>query len=86
MKKLTEYAKELKAVAIEKVVGPNGAFISLTMADNTKQTLPIGKRSQNGSIPEYAILISEDNGQAICTVNEYKVAEKFTLETVEAIN
>lgn len=77
MKKLITYAKELGAKSISKVNGPAGAFISMVMADDSRMTLPVGKRSQAGKLDEYNILIAE-NGQAIATVNSYE-----TVETVE---
>lgn len=77
-KKLTVYAKEQGAVSMQKVVGPNGAFISCKKQDNTSFTIPVGKRSQNGVLSAYNILITDDN-QAIATVNEYRVAETVTL-------
>lgn len=78
MKKLTVYAKEQGAVSMQKIQGPNGAFISLSKQNGEKFTIPVGKRSQNGSLKEYNILMTDDN-VAIATVNEYKVAESVTL-------
>lgn len=78
MKKLITYAKELGAKSISKVNGPNGAFISMTMSDDTKQTLPVGKRSQAGKLDEYNVLIAE-GGQAIATVNHYEAVETMAL-------
>ena len=87
MKSLINFAKEKGAINISKVNGPNGAFISLTLRDNTKMTLPVGKRSQAGTISEYNILIASDTNQAIATVNHYEEVETFSLETIsEAIN
>ena len=78
MKKLITYAKELGAKSISKVNGPNGAFISMVMSDDSKMRLPVGKRSQAGKLDEYNILIA-DGGQAIATINSYETAETITL-------
>ena len=78
---LVTYAKSIGAVKAEKVVGPNGAFISMTKADGSKSTIPVGKKSQNGSLSEYKVLITDGSqgpaGQAIATVNEYSTAEEM---------
>ena len=82
MKKLLEYLQEAGAKFIRKVNGPNGAFISYTTdsRENSEsvKTLPVGKRSQNGSIKEYNVLIT-DKGQAIATVNEYETVEELAV-------
>ena len=78
METLLNYAKSLGAVKLQKVVGPKGAFISLTNPDQTRFTLPVGGKSQNGSLADYKILMLE-GGQAMCTVNEYHVADEVTL-------
>ncbi len=78
MEKLTVYAKAQGAVSMQKVVGPRGAFISCKKANDESFTIPVGKRSQNGSLQTYNILMTTD-GQAIATVNEYKVAESVEL-------
>ena len=78
METLLNYAKGLGAKALDKVQGPNGAFISMTMSDGGKKTLPVGRKSQNGTLREYNILVTED-GQAIATVNEYKTSESISL-------
>ena len=75
---LIEYAKAQGAVSLDKVRGPNGAFISLVDADGGKTTLPIGKKSQDGSLADYKILITDD-GQAIATVNSYSNVETMEL-------
>jgi len=76
---LIEFVKSQDAVSVSKVIGPNGAFISYTKADGSKHTLPVGKRSQNGTIAEYRILVAEDTKQEIATVNEYDAVETLTL-------
>lgn len=78
MKTLLSYAKELGAKSISKVNGPKGAWISMTMYDDTRQTLPVGKRSQAGKLDEFNVLIAE-NGQAIATVNHYEAVETVEL-------
>jgi len=82
MKKLLEYLQEEGAKFIRKVTGPNGAFISYTTDSwensGSVKTLPVGKRSQNGNIAEYNVLITED-GTAIATVNEYETVEELAV-------
>lgn len=75
---LIEHLKNLGAKTAEKVVGPNGAFVSYVMPDGTKGTLPIGKKSQEGKLADYNVLIAE-NGQAIATVNNYKSVDAVEL-------
>ena len=81
MKKLKVWASELAATSMSKVNGPNGAFISLTLADGSKKTIPCGKRSQNGTLDTYNVLETADHN-FIATVNEYKVAETISLVAV----
>ena len=77
MKKLTEYLKELGASSVRLVSGPNGRFISYTI--NGKQsTLPVGGKSQNGTLAEFNVLITDD-GQPIATVNHYEQVEELEL-------
>lgn len=76
--KLTDHAKKLGAVSIVKIKGPNGAFMSLLMKDGTKQTMPVGKKSQEGKLADYNVLIA-DNGVAIATTNNYVEQESVTL-------
>lgn len=78
MQNLLEFLKAQGAVKAVKVNGPNGAFISATKANNSSFTLPIGKKSQEGKLSDYNVLIAE-NGTAIATVNNYEVAEEVTL-------
>ena len=80
---LFDFVKEMKdkksdKISLKKVEGPNGAFISITKANGEISTLPIGKKSQGGTLDEYNILIAED-GQAICTINNYEDGEELTL-------
>ena len=77
MEKLTEYLKELGASSCRLVSGPNGRFISYTV--NGKQsTLPVGGKSQNGTLAEFNVLITDD-GQPIATVNHYEEVEELEL-------
>ncbi len=84
METLLEFCKKLNAKKVTKVNGPNGAFISIIKGDDTTMTLPVGKRSQVGTLSEYSILVAE-NGQAIVTANNYEVAESLDLTTVKAV-
>jgi len=78
MKTLLEYLKELGAVKASVVSGPNGKFISYTLANDTRGTLPIGKNSYAGTLSTFNVLIV-DGGQAIATVNSYVEEESMTL-------
>ena len=78
MKKLTEYLKEQGCVKAQKVEGPNGAFIVGIKADDSKITVPVGKKSQAGTLAEFNVLITDD-GQAIATVNHYEQLEEVAL-------
>lgn len=78
MKTLLEYLKELGAVKASVVSGPNGKFISYTLVNGAVATLPIGKRSYEGTLATFNILIA-DGGQAIATVNSYVEEESITL-------
>jgi hypothetical protein len=75
---LITHLKELGAKTAEKVVGPNGAFISYVMPDGTKGTIPVGKKSQEGKLAEYNVFVA-DNGQPIATVNQYKAVDSIEL-------
>jgi hypothetical protein len=85
MKTLINYAKELIAQttgdtkpSLNLIKGPNGAFISITTKDAKRITLPVGKKSQNGTLTEFNVLITDD-GQAIATVNQYEQLESVEL-------
>jgi len=78
MKTLLEYLKELGAVKASIVAGPNGKFISYELANGTKATLPVGKRSYEGTLSTFNVLIT-DEGQAIATINSYVEEESMTL-------
>lgn len=75
---LVEYMKAQGAVSMQKVDGPNGAFISGAKEDGTKITLPVGGNSQAGTLTEFRIFITDD-GAAIATVNAYKATETMSL-------
>ena len=77
MKKLIEYLKELGASSCRLVSGPNGRFVSYTV-NGTQSTLPVGGKSQNGTLAEFNVLITED-GTAIATVNHYEQVEELEL-------
>ena len=77
MKKLIDYLKEIGASTVKLIHGPNGAFIAYTIGDK-EHTMPVGKRSQAGTLREFNVIIAED-GQPIATVNQYKVAETVAL-------
>ena len=77
MKKLIAYLKELNASTVKLIHGPNGAFI-VYVIDGKEHTLPVGKKSQAGTLREFNVLIAED-GQPIATVNEYKQVEELAL-------
>jgi len=76
--KLIEFLKERNAKSVKKVTGPNGAFLSIIEKDGEVTTMPIGKKSQDGTLSEYNVLISDD-GQAIATINNYQDGETMEL-------
>ena len=78
MKNLLEYLKELGAIKVELVAGPKGKFIVAIKADESKFTLPVGRKSQNSKLSEMNVLITPE-GQAIATANEYAAIESITL-------
>jgi len=78
MKTLLDYLKELGAVKASVVSGPNGKFISYTLKNDAKGTLPIGKNSYAGTLATFSVLIAE-NGQAIATINSYEEVESIDL-------
>ena len=84
MKKLVKHAQEIGATSMSKVSGPRGAFISFTMADGSKQTIPVGKRSQNGTLEAYNVLETADHN-FIATVNEYKVAQTLAISVAKEV-
>mgnify|MGYP003665140204 FL=1 len=75
---LIEHLKAAKAKKVTKVTGPNGAFLSIVGKDDKVFTMPVGKKSQEGAIADYNVLISED-GQAIATINNCNDEESMEL-------
>ncbi len=76
--KLVDHLKAQGATKVVKVSGPNGAFMSILMKDGSKKTMPIGKKSQEGEIKDYNVLITDD-GVAIATTNNYAEVEALDL-------
>ena len=81
---LIEHLTALGAVSVEKVVGPNGAFISHTDATGNKGTIPVGGNSQNGTLKEFNVLavadrVNPDLTIHIATINDYSVEETMSL-------
>lgn len=79
MKNLIEYLKEQGCITASVVAGPNGKFISATKQNGDKLTMPVGKKSQNGTLAEFNVLIAEDTKQAIATVNHYEEIETLAI-------
>ena len=77
MEKLIDYLKNLGASTVKLVHGPNGAFIVYTIGSK-EHTIPVGKKSQAGTLREFNVLIADD-GQPIATVNQYKDVETVAL-------
>ncbi len=75
---LIEFLKDKGAKSVKKVTGPNGAFLSIVEKDGEITTMPIGKKSQDGTLSDYNVLIAED-GQAIATVSNYQDGESMEL-------
>tara|TARA_R110002167_G_scaffold10113_1_gene46591 strand:- start:26 stop:283 length:258 start_codon:yes stop_codon:yes gene_type:complete len=66
-----EYAQSINAISGEIIAGPKGDFISFTLSDDTKSTIPIGGRSQGMNKPsQLDVLILPDGGK-VATVNQY---------------
>ena len=84
MATLIEHLRAIGAVSVEKVAGPNGAFISHTNAEGIKGTIPVGGNSQNGTLKDYNILAVADRNNPdlivyIATINDYSVEETMSL-------
>ena len=78
MTKLIAHLKSIGATGkVNLINGPNGAFISYSI-NNEQHTMPIGKRSQQGTLETFNVLITED-GTAIATVNHYEEVESLEL-------
>tara|TARA_R110002051_G_scaffold128394_1_gene202108 strand:- start:441 stop:695 length:255 start_codon:yes stop_codon:yes gene_type:complete len=81
---LIEHLRAIGAVSVEKIAGPNGAFISHTDATGNKGTIPVGGNSQNGTLKEFNILAVADRVDPevtihIATINDYSVEETLSL-------
>ena len=84
MATLIEHLRAIGAVSVEKIAGPNGAFISHTNAEGIKATIPVGGNSQNGTLKDYNILAVADRNNPdllvhIATINDYSVEESMSL-------
>lgn len=81
--KLIDFLKERGATNVSKVNGPNGAFLSVTNADGTTSSMPIGNKSKDGKLAEYQVLATQDKvtGETIhiATVNSYETVESLAL-------
>ena len=65
------HAQSINAISGEIIAGPKGDFISFTLSDDTKSTIPIGGRSQGMNKPsQLDVLILPDGGK-VATVNQY---------------
>jgi len=78
---LAVYGKENGAIKLEKIVGPSGAFISFTKADDSTFTVPCGKKSQVGRLSEYRLFeTGSPECEYVATVNNYEVEEELVIE------
>ena len=68
---MPEYAQSINAIDGEIVAGPNGDFISFTLSDDTKSTIPVGGKSQGMNSPLELEVLIFDNGGAVATANQY---------------
>ena len=79
MQKLATYLKSMGFVTASIVNGPNGDFISAKRGDDSKETFPIGKKSQGcTSLMDMNVIVTA-SGQAIGTVNQYEDVDTVTL-------
>lgn len=79
MQKLATYLKSMGFVTASIVNGPNGDFISAKKRDNSKETFPVGKKSQGcTSLMDMNVIVSAD-GQAIATINQYEDVDTVAL-------
>tara|TARA_R110002124_G_C8905258_1_gene510180 strand:- start:190 stop:429 length:240 start_codon:yes stop_codon:yes gene_type:complete len=79
MQKLATYLKSMGFVTASIVNGPNGDFISAKKGDDSKETFPIGKKSQGcTSLMDMNVIVTA-SGQAIGTVNQYEDVDTVTL-------
>ena len=75
---LMDYLRSQGAKQASKVNGPNGAFISVRYNDDSSQTIPVGKKSQSGTLQEFQAFQTED-GNIIATINLYQEEESVDL-------
>jgi len=75
---LITYLRNQGAKTASKVMGPNGAFISIKYADDSVGTMPVGKKSQEGTLKEFGVLETED-GTTIATISQYEEQESVEL-------
>ena len=79
MQKLATYLKSMGFVTASIVNGPNGDFISAKRVDDSKETFPVGKKSQGcTSLMDMNVIVTA-SGQAIGTVNQYEDVDTVTL-------
>mgnify|MGYP003671700644 FL=1 len=79
MQKLATYLKSMGFVTASIVNGPNGDFISAKKGDDSKETFPVGKKSQGcTSLMDMTVIVT-DKGQAIATINQYEDVDTVTL-------
>ena len=79
MQKLATYLKSMGFVTASIVNGPNGDFISAKRGDDSKDTFPVGKKSQGcTSLMDMNVIVTA-SGQAIGTVNQYEDVDTVTL-------
>ena len=79
MQKLATYLKSMGFVTASIVNGPNGDFISAKRGDDSKETFPVGKKSQGCTSLRDMNVIVTASGQAIGTVNQYEDVDTVTL-------
>jgi hypothetical protein len=75
---LLTFLRQQGATTASKVVGPKGAFISYATKKGTF-TLPVGKKSQAGTLAEFNIVFGEKDNQPIATISDYSVEETLSL-------
>ena len=81
--KLVDFLRSQGCKSVDKINGPNGAFLSVTNADGTTSTMPIGNKSKDGKIADYEVLHTTDKetGQpmVIATLSQYETTESLEL-------
>lgn len=81
---LKDYLVAQGAVKVDKVIGPNGAFLSASDAKGVQVcTIPVGKKSQGASLSEYRLLHTQDSTtgepMVVATASQYETAETMSL-------